>query len=116
MIAGALGIGTEFLAPLDPPSVMHYSGHRIGYRFPEMEEARARGEIAERLRKREVGFGYGSLAAGADILFAEELLHSGAELNVTLPFDLEEFRQISVAPAGGQISCSATRGATDCTE
>ena len=46
------------------------------------------------------GFGYGSLAAGADILFAEELLRRGAELHVTLPFDTEDFKAVSVAPAG----------------
>ena len=34
-----------------------------------------------------VGFGYGSLAAGADILFAEALLARGASLHVVLPFD-----------------------------
>ena len=48
----------------------------------------------------DVGFGYGSLAAGADILFAEQLLERGASLHVVLPFDCAEFVEVSVRPAG----------------
>lgn len=47
-----------------------------------------------------VGFAYGALASGADILFAEALLARGAELHVVLPFAREEFTEISVAPSG----------------
>ena len=48
-------------------------------------QARRRGDAGGR----DVGFGYGSLAAGADILFAEALLDRGASLHVVLPFDRE---------------------------
>jgi uncharacterized protein YutE (UPF0331/DUF86 family) len=45
--------------------------------------------------------GFGSLAAGADILAAEALLERGAELHVVLPFDRDEFVRTSVVSAGG---------------
>jgi len=80
--------------------VIHYSGHMTGPRFPESAEASVRNRIAAILDRNRVGFGYGSLAAGADIVFAEELLSRGAELNVAMPFDIEEFKRVSVAPGG----------------
>ena len=49
---------------------------------------------------RPVGFAYGALSSGADIMWAEALLERGAELHVVLPFAREEFRRVSVEPAG----------------
>jgi len=56
--------------------------------------------ITELLAERDVGFGYGSLAAGADILFAEALLARRAQLHVLLPFRLDDFVRESVQPSG----------------
>jgi class 3 adenylate cyclase len=47
-----------------------------------------------------VGFGYGSLASGADVIVAEALLARGAELHITLPFERDEFVAVSVADSG----------------
>ena len=47
-----------------------------------------------------VGIGFGSLAGGSDILVAEALLLRGGELNVVLPFGVDEFRRVSVEPSG----------------
>ena len=52
------------------------------------------------LGQRPIGFVYGSLASGADIVVAEAFLEAGVELNIVLPFAVEEFVAISVAPAG----------------
>ena len=46
------------------------------------------------------GYAYGSLASGADILWAEALLGGGSELHVVLPFAREEFIELSVARSG----------------
>lgn len=46
------------------------------------------------------GFGFGALAAGADILIAEALHRAGAELHVILPYPVDRFRELSVAPFG----------------
>ncbi|HEY5725845.1 MAG TPA: adenylate/guanylate cyclase domain-containing protein, partial [Methylomirabilota bacterium] len=52
------------------------------------------------LERAPVGYAYGALAAGADILWAEALLEHEAELHVVLPLAREEFVRASVAPAG----------------
>jgi len=100
MVCEARGIPVETLASLGAPSVIHFTGHRIGPRFPEAAEESVRSRIAEALERYNVGFGYGSLAAGADILFAEELIRRKAEVNLAMPFDIEEFKRVSVAYAG----------------
>ena len=93
------------LGPLQPPSVIHFCGHMMSAdnhsgRLKPMDEARVARHIDHYLSNQPVGFGFGSLASGADILIAESLIQSGADLHVVLPFNIEEFREISVAPAG----------------
>jgi class 3 adenylate cyclase len=60
--------------------------------------------VAERITKvvasASIGFAYGSLAAGADIMWAEALLDAGSEVHVILPFALAEFIRVSVEPSG----------------
>ena len=107
MICAARSIQDDVLDPLASPTVIHYTGHMIAApgakgRFPASQEAEVATQIAERLEKHRVGFGYGPLASGGDILFAEALLARGAELQVVLPFARDEFIEISVAPAGPQ--------------
>ena len=107
LICAQRGIGDDVLAPLAAQTVIHYTGHMIAApgvngRFPASEEARVASAIREALERRDVGFGYGALACGADILFAEALLARGAELHVVLPFTRDEFRAISVECTGGQ--------------
>ena len=98
-------IEEHILAPLRNPRVIHFCGHRIARpgqpgRFPATFEAAITVAVADYLAKHDVGFGYGSLASGADIIVAEQLIARGAELHVVLPFNAEEFAQISVDPAG----------------
>ena len=105
LICAARGIDPGVLSPLAPPAVIHFTGHMIaakggGGRFTLDSEARAAKEIVDLLARHGVGFGYGALASGADILFAEALLARGADLHVVLPFDQAEFKAVSVAPAG----------------
>jgi class 3 adenylate cyclase len=52
------------------------------------------------LDEHRVGFAYGSLASGGDVMIAEALLARGAELHLVLPFVEEDFIAQSVAPAG----------------
>jgi len=97
----------DWLRAIWPPAVIHYAGHIIAApgasgRFPATAEAAVAARIAELLAERNVGFGYGSLAAGADILFAEALLARRAQLHVLLPFRLDDFIRESVQSAGQQ--------------
>lgn len=106
LICEVSGLSSEVLAEFTPPRVIHYCGHIIKPlgetgRFSADQEPRVAQAIRDRLTQSNVGFGYGSLAAGADILFAEALLDRGAELHVALPFRKDEFIDVSVAPSGG---------------
>ncbi len=92
----AVGIDDAVLDVLAPPTVVHYSGHMIGARFPESEVPDAARRIGDALERHGAGFGYGSLACGADILFAEALLARGAELHLVFPFEIAEFKAVSV--------------------
>jgi len=81
-----------------PPKVAMFCGN-IFVADPDIE-GRLAAEIAAVLAREKIGFGYGALAAGSDILIAEQLLQAGAELHVVLPFAEADFLEQSVAPAG----------------
>jgi class 3 adenylate cyclase/tetratricopeptide (TPR) repeat protein len=104
-ICGVAGIDPKILSALSGPGVAHYCGHRIAFegeegRFPADAEDGVARRIAEELDHHHPGYAYGSLASGADILWAEGLVRRGCELHVVLPFALEEFVRRSVAPSG----------------
>jgi class 3 adenylate cyclase/tetratricopeptide (TPR) repeat protein len=104
MICRIAGYDERLLRPLAGPKVVHFCGHRIGFTADAPFLVTDEGEVARDIEKvvaeENVGFAYGSLASGADILWAETLLAHGVELHVVLPFALEEFVASSVAPAG----------------
>ncbi|MEA3043702.1 MAG: hypothetical protein QOH47_1540 [Sphingomonadales bacterium] len=85
----ALGVDPAWLDLLRPPRTVHYAGTDMA------------GEgIAEALERGQVGFGFGALAAGAEIIAAEALLARGAELHVVLPGDAAAFAALRVDPHG----------------
>ncbi|WP_331087791.1 tetratricopeptide repeat-containing protein [Phenylobacterium sp.] len=91
--------GMETLLELvQPPRVAMFCGN-IFVGDPELEE-RLAAEMTEVISRENVGFGYGALAAGSDIIIAEQLLARGAEIHVILPFAEADFLEQSVAPAG----------------
>ena len=104
LLTHALRVDEAILGPLRPPPVIHYSGHIIGpnARIPLEDEGVVREGIEHSLDKAGPAAGYGSLAAGADLLFAEALLERGADLTVVLPFAQDDFVRVSVAPSGPQ--------------
>ena len=101
------GLEEDLLDPLLPPTVAHFTGHiastrTASGRFPRDQEPRVAAEIRQTVEEHNIRFGFGSLAAGADILVAEKILEAGGELHVVLPFSEEEFLQTSVRPSGEQ--------------
>jgi adenylate cyclase len=107
IICDVLGISADALAPLRVPDVIHYCGHipPTGLKPSRADEESEEGlaeEIGRYLDSRDVGFAYGSLASGSDVLIAEALLERDVELTVVLPFALDEFIAISVAPSAGR--------------
>jgi hypothetical protein len=104
-LVAALGRGGALAERLKPGLALHYSGHILSRpgqpgRFPAEAEAAVAADIEAALDRLPVDAGFGSLAAGGDILVAEALLRRGADLTVVLPFDRAAFIAASVAPAG----------------
>lgn len=98
-------IDRSIIAPLRNRTVIHYTGHMIAPegapgRFPAHAEARVAEQIRNELAHHDVGYGYGSLACGADILIVEVLLARKAEVDVVLPFETDTFLKESVANGG----------------
>ena len=93
---------------ISPPNAGHFAGHLFGLAQKEGElnnltrpaQKALKIEISDAIQMSDIGYGYGALAAGADILIAETLLEEGAELHVVLPVDRKSFSDISVAPYG----------------
>lgn len=79
-----------------PAPALHYSGILGIASDDEAAHEAVRGAIAEIAP----GFAYGALAAGADIIAAEAVVASGAELHIILPAAPAEFRSSSVDPFG----------------
>ncbi|WP_409433949.1 TRAFs-binding domain-containing protein [Litorimonas sp. RW-G-Af-16] len=108
MILEARGESTTWLSDFTPPKAMHFAGHM--FQISDKQAARSlnaaavaglRVEISDALQRADIGFGFGALAAGADILIAETLLEEGGELHVVLPTQPDIFKAASVSQHGG---------------
>ncbi len=86
----------DWLANYAPPGSLYFKG-LIGVASDDTKAA----ELArEAVNATNTGFGYGALAAGADIFVAEALVGAGAELHLVLPILPPAFRAQSVKPYG----------------
>ncbi|MEO5342964.1 MAG: hypothetical protein H7842_06430 [Gammaproteobacteria bacterium SHHR-1] len=99
-------VPAELFDWLKPPTLLIFTGHMIDAperqppRFPAALEPAVSAAMDAELERLDARIGFGSAACGADILFAERLLARGGELNLVLPFNLDEFIRTSVAFAG----------------
>lgn len=99
LIFAKTGLDTSMLDPFSAPRPAHFSGHIWNSgQGPDEEEMTIAGTDA--VQKNDIGYGFGGLAAGADIICAEALLENGAQLNIILPADAETFADLSVRPFG----------------
>jgi hypothetical protein len=96
-LIAAEGGDASWLDAHRPPASLHFAGH-LGVDAAASADLGAR--VAALLDQQRVGFGYGALAAGSDILIAEALLARGAALHVVLPAPVDVFRALSVTPYG----------------
>ncbi|HUD30499.1 MAG TPA: tetratricopeptide repeat-containing protein [Novosphingobium sp.] len=96
VILTQLGEDSAWLAPFLPPRSLYYTG-QMAPLLPEEEIVR---QVRQVVAVENVGFGFGSLAAGADIVVAECLLELGVELAVHLPLRVDPFTEVSVRPFG----------------
>jgi len=88
----------HWLFSYQPPRSIHYAGHI--WSFTEHMPDNFSVQLSDMIQRHDIGFGYGALAAGADIVIAEALLLEGAELNVFLPSSIDSFIENSVRPFG----------------
>ncbi len=96
----------EILSILLPPAVIQFAGHMVDRpgrtepRFPPGLEGAVRSAMDAYLDRFDAAIGYSSAACGGDILFAEAMLRRNWELNIMLPFALDDFIATSVDYAG----------------
>ena len=99
LICAEAGSSTTWLDPFRPPASLHFAGH-LGLSSDGGASAVLKTRIDDILGRHRIGFGYGALAAGSDILIAQSLIARGAELHITLPTTRAAFEAQSVAPYG----------------
>ena len=101
-----LPVPTEILKAFSPPTVVAFIGHMVDHkdrptpRFPESIEANVKKGILNAIKTLHAKIGYCSLACGSDILFAEAMAETNAQVTIYLPFNTEDFLKTSVAFAG----------------
>ena len=95
-------IDDAILDCLLPETVIYYCGHVFDPHRPvsESQEVALAAQIESAIASHHATVAYGSLAAGADILFAEAVLNNGGELNIWLPFGKVDFCARAVRPVG----------------
>ncbi|CAN5326231.1 hypothetical protein BH11PSE5_BH11PSE5_19010 [soil metagenome] len=98
LILGTQQASSEWLDALRPPRSLHFSGH-MSFSAEATDDALL-AQIAGMIAEENIGFGFGALAAGADIIIAEALLEAGAEVHAILPGGVEAFAARSVDPFG----------------
>ncbi|MGE3477348.1 MAG: TRAFs-binding domain-containing protein [Rhodospirillaceae bacterium] len=116
-ICATLKLDSAWLERHSPPPALTYCGHMF-------DEAALAPSVTEKI-KADIGSAldrlrpcavFGALAAGADLLIAEEALARGAELHVVLPMQEEVFIAASVVPFGaawiGRYEACKARAAT----
>ena len=84
---------------------MHFAGHIFGMEGEgnTLDEASVYGlekTILDKILAENIGYVYGALAAGSDIIIAEKALEANAEFHLVLPCPDELFISTSVAPFG----------------
>lgn len=95
------GADRVWLDSFRPPAVAHYTGRIFASSdSPSRQHQALEAAMRRLLTSKRIGVGFGSLAAGADILWAEALLARGADLHVVLPTSTASFIATSVLPFG----------------
>ncbi|HSQ82644.1 MAG TPA: adenylate/guanylate cyclase domain-containing protein [Casimicrobiaceae bacterium] len=96
----------DVLRVLPVPDVLVFAGHMVDVpdrpepRFPATLAPAVDAAIRARLARLHQPIVYASAACGADLIFVEAALDAGAEVNVVLPFDRDDFLRTSVAIGG----------------
>ncbi|MDR1475372.1 MAG: hypothetical protein LBI30_02530 [Holosporales bacterium] len=104
--AAGFRVPKSAMQALIPPTVVVFTGHMIDRPdhpvtlFPHDIEEQVRQAIKEKLNEINAHIGYSSASCGADLLFIEELIARGGEINIILPFAINDFIEMNVRHAG----------------
>lgn len=99
-LAAGMGFEPAWLDDFRPPAVAFFAGRMGGLEAGGAAARELKTDLAAALAADPLSAGYGALAAGGDILFAEALLDAGGRLHAVLPCDPERFEAASVTPWG----------------
>jgi class 3 adenylate cyclase/tetratricopeptide (TPR) repeat protein len=108
LLSRALPEAVTVLDVLPGAAVCAFAGHmidaadRASPRFPPSLVPAVTTAVRERLARLYQPVVYTSAACGADLILIEAALEIGAEVNVVLPFDRDDFVRESVAPGGAE--------------
>jgi class 3 adenylate cyclase/tetratricopeptide (TPR) repeat protein len=108
LLARILPEAADVLRLLPAADVMAFVGHMIDApgrtepRFPAELASAVRAALRERLARLHQPIVYTSAACGADLIFIEAAQEIGAEVNVVLPFEREDFVRTSVIVGGDE--------------
>ena len=105
LLCNHLGYDKEILKGLANPDVLFFAGHIIARkgetgRFPADQESHVVAEIEKFLDAHDITAAFGSLAAGADMLVAEACIKRDTDLGIVLPFQMDDFIEVSVRCSG----------------
>ena len=106
LLVRAIPEATDALRHLPAADVVAFAGHMVDApdralpRFPATLVPAVRAAVREHVARLHTPIVYTSAACGADLIFIEAALDAGAEVNVVLPFDREDFVRTSVAIGG----------------
>ena len=106
LLARVVPGAAEILEVLPAPTVMAFAGHmidapdRTSPRFPSALEPALVAAIRDRLARAHRPIIYTGAACGADLILIEEALDMGAEVNIVLPFNRDDFVRTSVSVGG----------------
>ena len=101
-----IAVPGEVMKLFAPPNVVAFSGHMIDQpgrdtpRFPPEIETHIKESIRNSIRTCNARIGYSSLSCGSDIIFVETMIEEGGEVNIWLPFQVDDFIKTSIAFAG----------------
>ena len=99
-------IPDNVLESLTPPRIVVFSGQMIDRQyqefpiFPNELEEKVRDVIKSNIEELNAKIGYASASAGSEIIFLEEMDKLGREINIILPFEIEDFIENNVRYAG----------------
>ncbi|CUW41268.1 Putative adenylate cyclase (Partial) [Magnetospirillum sp. XM-1] len=104
---GGLSVPAAVFDIIKPPTVVVFTGHALdrpgeGPHFPPELESAVRAEIAKSLDELGAQVGYSTAACGSDLLFIEAMLERGAEVNVVMPYAIDDFIAENVRYGGSR--------------